>query len=504
MSSNDTTGEAQVVESVAAKAKAVCYSKLIDYSRRHNLTQVQAMLSKVGVQGRILEISIDLDADFGPAHDDDDEAMACVALLLCPVREGKDIQTLRISSAPMLPIRQCLDALTTNPHIREFSLQDCNMDQIPYEELATLLRHTKTLRKLHVDMSVAEHELVAQALAANGYLTSLTLSIPPEGDLANIPITGTVLHYLSNHSGLRYLSLDFPSTTNGDELPLALSTFLARAPALTHLSLNHFDFDKNWTQYLMDGLLARKMIRTLELEGCSFDDEARRALASRALASYKYHETKIVIRELIVQERCRSGVPYITPLVLGLHCMKLYLDGTPSHFFWSALAAVGPKICLRRIQLSSFPHKSPQAMIASLPKWVSVQGLHFLLDIRAYMETSDDGAKSMREFCLAIRSNWSLHRMSAMGKFPVLSRAQTRMVRACLQRNSRLEPLLRIPACQRTTVHPSYVASGSIYPTLLSVAKQAPRCAPNTILLGLMNLSDSLGPCALTTLRLRT
>jgi hypothetical protein len=67
-----------------------------------------------------------------------------------------------------------LEALTTNPRIRDFSLQDCQPDQIPHDDLATVLHHTKTLYK---------HELDAKALAADGSLLSLILSRPDDNEL---------------------------------------------------------------------------------------------------------------------------------------------------------------------------------------------------------------------------------------------------------------------------------------------------------------------------------
>jgi hypothetical protein len=119
-------------------------------------------------------------------------------------------------------------------------------------------------------------------------------------------------------------------------------------------------------------------------------------------------------------------------------------------------------------------------------------------------DETDDSEKSVREFCQAIRRNWSLHTVRAKKKFPLLSRAQKRMVRACLLRNTHVELLLGMPNWYRLAFYTDgYFARGSIHPMLFSVAKQAPRFAPTMILLGLIMLSDSVGPSALATVRLR-
>jgi hypothetical protein len=131
-------------------------------------------------------------------------------------------------------------------------------------------------------MVITENRLVAEALKENRSLESLTLTTPLHEVQAST--TGKVLNRLTNHASLRYLGL-YP-LDNDRVLCRELCSFLALAPALEHLTFHDVTFDKNWTEHLMIGLAARKMIHTLEFSLCYFHEEATVALEALASAYY--------------------------------------------------------------------------------------------------------------------------------------------------------------------------------------------------------------------------
>jgi hypothetical protein len=464
------------------------------YSRHASQGKVREAL-----KGNLVKhLSLDFSPNLASLETQEDEE-ACIALVLSYARRRMVMRALHVLNATIEPIRQCLRVLEANPRIREFALNDCDKDQIPVEELATLLRDTKTLKKLDVDLILTENRLVAEGLGANRSLESLILTTPLYDVVEEVLATGHVLYHLTNHTSLRYLEL-FPLSVEND-MYLALSHYLARAPALEHLNFHSMSFDKNWTEHLVEGLAARKMIQKLEFTLCYFEEEATSVLTTLAGTYYDDDAQKIQIQHLEVNDEMNLGnsIAWITAIALGTTCSFLDLHSievpVDMDDFWATLSTQSAKICLRDLHISYFPHASSAAMMASIPQWVHVQELHFDKGIDNEDEGQENVHTVLQEFCRAVWCNGSLRIVSANKRFQDFQRCiEMRIVRASLKRNHRIPQLLSIPDVQRRAHRTLYIANGSIYPTLLEAGKQARRLAPNSLLMGVTAMGRSIGP----------
>lgn len=368
---------------------------------------------------------------------------------------------------------------------------------VPSDAIARLMRTTLSLKSLSVELSSSssqELELLAEAFGANRSLESLRLDTG-----SNPAVVASILLRLDSLHCLRELSLwlsrDFVYRNEGMSKLNELAYFLHSTRSLEHLELWDYVFEKECMNSLVEGLQANQSLVELSILECSFTWEASVAFHS----FMQMGETTSSIREMRFsgcfnmfddsEGHCPFGDTLASMLIMpdknqdtglgiGPSLQVLDLSGGMLNVneFLYTLAANADRIRLPCLRVDgSMDNDDWEFFIECLPKLVH------LTELDIYTVNQDVDSRS---FVDTLLRNGSLqHVVLALNRENFLNEAESRIVQSY---------------CKRNEVIPILVGDKmdlSLLPTLFQSAKQAPRTAPNAILMGLLAVGNGIGPC---------
>ena len=439
----------------------------------------------------------------GQAEDRD-----CVALLLRFIRESPALRTVDLSalssSNPALSVsilRRFFLAIAANPGIEELSLRWANVHPDGFD---TLMETTQSLQKLEIrlcDFGAAASRDMAEALCENQKLESLTIC--NGGGLVE-----AALLRLGSHPRLRELVLDGgifrPCMTEAN----ALGYFLRSSTTLEHLTLVGYGFNKELLEPIMEGVHSSHSLAKVSVVSCKFDVEAtllfqgilkpkneKNSIRELHFENVKFAGLRtgdVVVNILLPQpaEESASKAEQITLLeVLDMSEAFGLLSGD----FISICGTLGANastIQLQRFRYRKMDVPGSEALVGCLSKLLYLKEL-------STSEMAPD--VSSRNLLRALQHNGSLQDVSitasAHAQRQVFTEDQSRRVQLCFKRNQNIPALVAQPRLDNDDVEEnSDKTDRFLFPTLFSVSQQARRTAPNSMLIGLMALGDSIGP----------
>ena len=454
------------------------------------------------LQGNQYVSSMDLDLGCFLDDDDDDEGTDSVALLLRYIRESEAMRKVDLWGGAEEAGRTFFLAMAENPCIEELRMDSIRIGPFA-ESFALFLRTTRSLKTLSmflggIEKHDASRELVAEAFGVNQTLESLKFFDRTDGATdTDTAMVESVLSRLGSHPRLRELTLvgDFTDVAHID----ALASFLGSTSLLEHLYLSFYRFNKENMEDLVGALYSNQSLTKLSLRNCTIDSEATNVFRTFMQSC----ETRSSIRELCI-DSVNDGVfegssdrAILASMVtmpdenqgtgssssIGSSLQMLDLgNGNVFAGFCDAFAANASRIRLPCLCTDISTDGDWETLNRCLPKLVYLKELEF----HPFRDRDEDGIS--RGLVAALGTNGSLQRV-IVNHTGFFNEAELRLIQLISQRNELI---------------PISVTNGktelSLLPMLFQSAKQAPRTAPNSILLGLLAASNSIGPRSYTTM----
>jgi hypothetical protein len=467
------------------------------------LTNANARRLGVALQGNSHVTSIVLDLfPFEEDAADSDSA----ALLLQFIRDSPSLQDVKLGrfylghtmSDPIL--RPFFFAIAENSVIQKLELRSVAIDLIGF---VTLMKRAQSLNELiifHCDFgNVAARELAAKALGAHLTLESLNIqTLHDDRDMVK-----PFLLHLGTHPCLRELTLwcagDPPSLGHVD----AVAYFLRTSRTLVTLFLYEYKFNKDIFEPILKGIHLSESLTCLRIESCSFDLES--TMLFQDILKPKNDDS--TIRELLLGEVTFDQRPLgsVVATILSpkqvddvngskkgeiLSLDMLVIRGKPDDDLQSFFEILGDKATSMRLQCvrlngGRLDLSGCDALAACLPKLIYLSKLAILNVAAPALNGSSVHKKRLLG---ALKQNWSLLDVQ-------MTTSQSEIDERRLFTGNDLWHLHLYIKRNRTI--PALVADSTmdryLFPKLFEAAKQAPRTAPNSILIGLLALGDTVG-----------
>jgi hypothetical protein len=385
--------------------------------------------------------------------------------------------------------------IAQNPNILRLHVPNLNA---PLNGIAHVLRVTTSLDTLRMEqkssLSDVEMQLFSDAFRANKTLEALELALHQQ--TANL-----MLPYVGSHTRLRTLTLKIaqPQAPSAHHFQV-LAEFLRNATVLQVLVLKDYAFCDGNMMLLLGGLSANQSITTLYLRRFHLNDAAASLLTS--FVRHTCNKGSSQIREIHFEPKvgCLAQIDLGPVAHSGLDVLSLrephFDERSPLMLgsFFEAMAkspSIGNVSCLR---VSFSRLAGIDVMTTYLPSISTLRSLVIVDNITIeYVQT--------KEFREAIFRNGSLISVSAEPSAGPCSNYGDERNRAffdslqgfCL-RNQMIPALLMQPM---DAVEDPAASHLPLLPSLFRVAQQAPRTAPNALLMGLLNAEgDIIGPSA--------
>jgi hypothetical protein len=400
-----------------------------------------------------------------------------------------------------------LQSMALNSNITEFTVHD-DLYASP-QSFAHFLTTAPFLRKLMVDVEAFEHcaaddlAVFGTVLEQNQTLQELHLySSDVMDDDGSREIGELVQMYLGSHANhLRVLRLSIGIIATISQF-LALSTGLNSARKLSHLQMENYVFELDCMEIFLAALKSNKTVTALTFHNCRmekgpFDMLAQflksddgRILSLQFKPTYWRHIDS-------AGNTLAFGAIGMALLELLRHSSvcSLELDtnddvSVPSYaLLFDGMTCHESEIRLSKLAIRALDQAVVTALARFLPHSSRLQELSTSHLLR---ETN------YRLLLSAIRQNGSLHRVEEE-VMPVVDRVWQKFVSAYCQRNKLVPKLLAQSqnVIEGTDDNESVTLDLCIIPTILFVAQQARRMAPNNILIALLGVlcsDDAVGP----------
>jgi hypothetical protein len=434
---------------------------------------------------------------FSPPHLDH------VAPLLTYIRSGpalRDVNLLEGRGA-LKYMGYLIDAVADSPHVVNFKIES-NL-KYPAKSMTRLLATNKSLKRLNTSV-VKCKGILSNALKLNQTIEDLKL-----GFWNDVPETEEVelVRCLPDLQSLQKLDLALSCSSSHAAIVETLSTVLPSSLSLTDLSLMH-DFRAEEMHLFCEGLHANESIVKLSLRGGFVP------LAAAAFAAYM--QTRNGVDTNAITSLClyltrtfgmSEGLELCDAKLLiakllegpsGSDLQSFELDGWLDDLgIWDAMARNKTLVTLK-------VHKKYCARcFQCIPELTHLQELE-LVDTQM--------TKECKVLCSAVKKNVSLYDVSVTKtsestvSFDGWDAKAVGRVKAWGERNRHLPQLIANlhDAASKSDLHKASsdrnhgdahkTSTLPLNPTLLWVAKQTPRMAPNRLLQGLLALNDLVGP----------
>jgi hypothetical protein len=356
---------------------------------------------------------------------------------------------------------------------------------VQHEAMANLLRHTKSITKLTFllrENETASHssmEDLANAVGANRTLQTLTLSFDrnPQESLV------CILQKLASHPCLRSLMLDSFAYHQCIVSPLmasALACLLESSSCLQELSISCFEFGIEEVREFLRGLNKSNSLVILNLSWVKFCCHEAQVAFIEFIQALR---NKNALRELRIDTYSLSSVQIIEMLKgSSLHALTICMGRGLLHDFCSEFLG-GSKLARLEIVYHNWYGTDLSDMRNCLARATFLR--EFYIPNRLVDPRLDIWVK-------AVQQNGSLWHISlplieGAGQSPMSSK-QTNRIHTYCQRNQMLHTLLPSPLN-----HGDDEARIELFPHLLACATSRPRMGPNSMLIALLALGDSIG-----------
>jgi hypothetical protein len=243
----------------------------------------------------------------------------------------------------------------------------------------------------------------------------------------------------------------------------------------------------------LEGLQSNRSIEKLRLVSCHFDQEAVAVLRDLTQASTNCLADSTT-REILIEERGDHlevlSEELVASIVLGMPGLQVLDwrwcrgDILTIDTFWNMLAANASLVHLSVLRIQFWPAATGREMNNCLPLLPSLQKLHFRFQ-PAFLDAAIK--------CPRLRDITTLDN----AQFPRFwNEEQARLVQAMFQRNQFLYQLVSRPRLDHMVQEDDEDSVETcLFPLLFFAAKRSVLVAPNTILAGLLALSDTIGFC---------
>jgi hypothetical protein len=409
------------------------------------------------------------------------------------------------TSASRMPILQLLiDALSQNSAVRIF---ESNILHFTPELLTSFLSRKQNLQRLAVaiDVALASDEAVDSAARAIGSLVALEdLSIETSA-MGLAPFLQT----LQSSSSLCRLTLAVYS--EGVVLPDLglLPSVLESSRKLTSVSFKGMYIDIEQWQLVSMGVQSNPNITSLSLEACQFSADAaelfledmesndvsqQTPIRTLLMSNCNFHAT------ILPHTRMASMLRHSQLQHISLDCNFPSPQRSNLREFFEVLSAKDSVVPLRSMELSTSRryHGTLEHAAVFLPTTIHLRRLIIKVEPNEWDRRLDVPTT----FLSGLRSNGSLRSVKILGRqvgSRAINKRAKRYIRACTRRNRILPKAL--PALfhdneskARAETNATTTALPNRFPTLSVSAMQAPRMAPNNVLIGLLASVEALVP----------
>jgi hypothetical protein len=418
-----------------------------------------------------------------------------IRLILQYMREGTALQALHLWGGIRDYTGPCVSAISQNPNIVRLTMA-YDDTEIPEEEIANLVRTSQSIEE--IAMPMVNSIVIAEAFEMNQTLVCISLQFDPDSWPAP---NGVILRHLVAHRSPFILNITQKSDSSRTEaVDAALAALLAGTTCLKELRMAKITFDESRTRHFLQGLQSNRSVETLRLVFCHFDLEAVSVWRdlTHAPTSALADST---IREIHIQDGYNLaglGEELVALIVLGIPGLQV-LDWTlfrePTRTmdaFWNMLTPKASLVHLSvlKVDFRIGPRLNLREMYNCLPLLLSLHELHF----RTPQEDEDEPWEP-QAFLDAVMKCPRLRDVTLNNALPCFwSEEQARRVRALFQRNQFLYQLVSMPRLDHMADEDGEGTETCLFPSLFFAVKRSAAVAPNTILAGLLSLSDTIGP----------
>jgi hypothetical protein len=442
----------------------------------------------------VRELELYLFSEHINAEDDDTRGVANIELILQYLRQGTAFRALRILGGTREYTGPCVAAMSQNPNTHILVMFENT--QVPLEEVAALIRTSSSLFQL--DMPMVNSIAIALAFQASQSLRDVALIFDPD---ALPPPSGIILRHLASHQSIRDFAIyqaRESSSMDAVHVDTALAGYIGEASCLSSLQFVDVHFNKSRMRHVLKGLFSNRSLYILTFVHCSFDKAAvallealahtpstARSLTHSRICIIRAYEQNDALGEAAVAWLASAGFP---------HLYHLFVEYSNPHStndtFWTLLTANIDKVNLRTLELQVWPCASGDQMNICISRLRSLEELRFL-------GSRPHTRKQATSLLHTVLKHSNLRMLTIGGKFPEFwNESESRLVRASFKRNSGLFCLVSMPRKDDTAAEDEDKRDTCIclYPSLFLVAKRTIFVARNSILAGLLALSDAIGP----------
>jgi hypothetical protein len=469
------------------------------------LTNANARRLGEAIQGNPHVTSIKLNlSDFVDVADDSDSA----ALLLQFIRESTSLKDVDLSLHDLMNhnrtilsvniAHRFLVAIAESATIKRLKLYLFMVDKTGFD---VLMKTTQSLKELVIRYgyfgSVASKEMAAKALGANVTLESLQIEIPNDLEMVHL-----IMLRLGAHPCLRELTLSSSRSDLGRVGTVAL--FLRTTRTLEHLRLDSYRFNKRSLESILVGIHGNDSLTKLTVDHCEFDSDS---IFFQDLLKPKNGQNTLRELYLMRNEFCdQFPIGTVVTNILSpkqvdddngskkdeiISLDALTMTGYHDDNMQSIFDILGNKAT--SIQLRCFRYENwflenltvCDALAACLPKLIHLKEL--AIPNHALVRSPVHKVRLLR----AMKQNWSLQDVKIttndgderwftdndLYRMKLYSKRNHSI--PCLFASARLGDNDKTDRC--------------LFPKLFRAAKQAPRFAPNAMLMGLLALGDTVG-----------
>jgi hypothetical protein len=412
-----------------------------------------------------------------------------IRLIVQYLREGTAFRALAIWGGIRDYTGPCVAAITQNPNARKLTMTDDT--EIPENEIVSLLRTSQSIKEIVMPMvnSIA----IAEAFEVNQTLTYIALQFDP--DSWPTP-NGIILRHLVAPRPPCSLTISQKSDSEAVAVDAALAAFLASTTWLKELRMLGMTFNQRRMRHFLEGLQSNRSIEKLRLVSCHFDQEAVSVLRdlthgpTNGLADTTIHEIHIEERGDHLEDLSDELAALIVLGIPGLQVLDWRLSRgstLTTDAFWNMLAPKASLVRLSVLRIEFWPGVSGREMNDCLPLLPSLQELHF----RGRQPYEDWEPQAFLDAVMKCPRLRDITIDNALPRF--WSEDQARLMRALVQRNQFLYQLVSMPRLDHMVQEDEDSAETFLFPSLFSAVKRSVAVAPNSILAGLLALSDSIG-----------
>jgi hypothetical protein len=292
-----------------------------------------------------------------------------------------------------------------------------------------------------------------------------------------------ILRRIGEHPKLRQVSLKMAEQcTQPDEL--ATLSAMLRSSNLHSLNLTRYYFDRTSWECLVEALQASPSVTKLSLDSCDFDKEAALDLVpglNQTCVKDLYFNADDALLSQYPPSTLTPSSMMVELLTSCSTLNELHLDGIynleeSDMDIFRRLNAARADVRVPCLILDLLKSDEPQEFAEWLPHSVTLQSF-----CCCYFGERVQASRVVR----ALRENGSMVHFSVPVEY--FSKDDTRMIKAYGQRNEQLPKLL----ANSSSVVNSPESELHLFPTFFAVAKQSPRMACNTILIGLLTIDEA-------------